>query len=215
MSSKNIAKYKLVFDILYDEDKEFFHDNITIKTLVPCRDKILETIQSNKYGDIDFFYKYWVTKINIDIKVMLSDEQSLHVDVIKELIHENDKENILNDFSLYHVHTVLGHEGGAYIALSYAHKYKTILDILSSKKYSFIVSSPKNMHLDLSSCLESRDPIENITCKTSLSGSEDILTLFSKFPRFDIGEFNIFLENYETVKNRKESLIINLDSSIF
>jgi len=222
LKSKNIDKYKLIFDILYDEDVEFFHDNITLNIFEEYQNQVKDT--DNLCDNIDYFYKYWISDDFQHTVDIFDSGNSIHTHIVEEKIYPKlSKSQIQLMEDRYIVtHLFIMHDSAFMLELS--HKHTILISLLHNKGYEFLYkytntntnTNTKHFNSDvIKKLLKQVNPLENVLSKSNEKLINDILDINNRYILIDGIKLNKFIKDYKTKRIKKKSLIEDLGDYTF
>lgn len=199
-------RYQLVFDILYDEDQEFFTESVTI----PIFSKYLKDIKKSK--NIEDSFNYFYKKIYI-----WKEEQPEEYIGLKEIYENLDKfleehnidkkelKKIKKNYSAHNVgHSISTKNVGLY-NVGYHHRHYTILDVLYNKKVDFIYKYEYevNSRLTKEEDFKENDFIHNLS--SSFEDTDKIIReQHEKIILIDTEKLEKFIKTFKDIKKKKK-----------
>lgn len=205
-TSKSISRFKLVLDIIYDENEELFHNIITKRILEYSLGKLNESKTSNIDKSLELFYRYISGPIDkilpykkyIKFKKIESESGGGKFDLIRDEINNQFD---TDDFIIFNSNIKWDASGTSYYSL-YESGYVTCLEVLSGKPISFVdtinIYGQTNKNIP--------DYIQNFNRRGTLKELSS-LGITSEIYVLDIGKCKKFIEQFdEKIEKRNESL---------
>lgn len=217
LDSNEAYKFRLVFDILFDEDNEYFHRIFTIK-LYDEISKRIDVLGVTELNIIDTLYKY----VMLEVKVSERENDIFNQVLEKIFINEEEKIDFEKNFRVFMSTTFPAEEKYSIKILVFTSKYDVILEILNIKKYDFIytkevdtLSLSKNLSVIKKFFVDNKiSTDENISIylqnlnSPSLEKNIDVVKSgMRNLKLIDYKEFKNFVENFKEKEKKKEQLI--------
>lgn len=221
LNNKNNERFRLVFDILYDEDTELFHDILTIPIIDEYINKT-KFIESSVVSSINYLYKFFIKKVEygqIDVKnsSSMSQVNISQYGFSTEMINEFEK-------SFNPVSRALGildtkmKKSPMYICNTFYHKYEFIIEILFEKKCDFIYpysNTKESVRLSMNQFKTS-----NILTNLELSKTIDSHSIKAVFHKENLlvikkNKYENFIKIYNENKEQNNEFLLECEDILF
>ncbi len=143
INSKSSNKYRLILDIIFDEDEELFHTIITNEILNLTNEHWLDSTKSNTENSIHIFYRYFaasfdeISKICTKDELKIFDDDSINTREKFETIRKIIKRNYdLSEF--IESSSTITHGSSSYFTMKFERPQAIGLEILHSKRTNFV-----------------------------------------------------------------------------
>lgn len=202
-NSGEVNKYRLIFDILFDEDTEYFHKALTMKLYNYMSEKIDSLEKDNELNIIDIFYRYLITQVEPKFNYNKI-ESEYHNFLDKLFVNEDERINLINNFQLISVSTSITSNMKPKKLFLSANKYYIILDILSIKKSEFTYFFKRKEDYNK----DSFEYIHNFNCSTSKDNIRLLMRIsIRRLVLIDYKKFKDFIKDFKEREKKKEQLI--------
>jgi len=210
ISSKNSQKFKLVLDILFDENETLFHDIITRSVIEEIIKGEVEVDEKDSMSSINISYKY----ISGDKKFVLGEnaDELLSSDSINHSEFDNVAESLSNQFNLKRYNpSFMGvtHSKNITVTFLFELPQTVALEVLFGKKVAF-VNKVSTADEDEKKYIEHPINISNISSNQSISNFS-ILDFPKNYYVLDIVKAKLFMSEFTKKKNELEELMLDFE----
>lgn len=203
-NSGEATKYRLVFDILFDEDTEYFHKMLTMKLYNHISEKI-DSLKVSKLNIIDILYRYLILEIESNsISKIYEIDSEYNIFLSNLFVNDDEKNNLMNNFQLLSITTTLSHNMKPIKLFLSANKYYIILDILNIKKSEFTYFSEKDNYTK-----EILKYIHNFNSPTTEENFNILINISRRLLLIDYKKFQDFIKDFKDKEKMKDKLIID------
>jgi hypothetical protein len=213
-TSKNASKYRLILDILFDENEELFHDIVTVNILDIANNNWLDENKSNEVNSINVFYRYITGPYSELAKKATKEENRRFI----KKGSGNNKHKALQDIveRLYDINgfyqpiSRISFSKSTYLSIRYQRPQTIGLEILHAKKIDFVSLVTTNTEWKMPSAVEldSLPLIHNMCNPYKLEHIEHL-----RHPMFiiDKNKGNEFYKEYNKTKKERDSFLEEFD----
>lgn len=219
INSKSSNKYRLVLDIIFDEDEELFHNIVTNNILELANKHWNENVNSNSENSIQTFYRYYVGTTDLVNEIGTKEEKEVFS---AERINTRERFEAVRcmiqrtyDLSEFTVsRTMLTHGKISYFTIRFERPQAIGLEILQSKKANFIDVIKVKEKKGIPQITEALESLSLITNANNQYDKQHLTYIRIGSPMYiiDLERGNDF---YESLKKTKEDRDQFLDEFAF